>query len=360
MEMKYITELLYDHDCVIIPGFGGFVSSYEHASLNREKNLFHPPYKKILFNSRLKNNDGIVANHIARKENITYEAAMKIIRRFAENCNKEMDAEKKVRFGGIGLLYKDENGNIQFDQDTRINYLPDAFGLTAFNSPVIYRREQPRTFRKKKDGATEVTLHKSSWVKAMKWAAVLIPLLAIGTWFFLNPQTIMQKYDEYAHYFAPITGDSQGEALSREDLEQQLREKKQDQNAFEVNQTSFVPSSSTSNDAAPEKAAEEIPAARTEEISSDASEEASATSEAATSSRGRSYYIITGSFLDDGNAEQHIRQLKAIGFSPAMAGKNQYGYYRVAAVQADTREEALNKLRFIRREDFADAWLLIK
>jgi hypothetical protein len=287
---------------------------------------------------------------------------MKIIRRFSRNCNKEMDADKKVRFRGIGLLYKDENGNIQFDQDTQINYLPDAFGLSSFNSPVIYRNERARPFSRTQGEAAHITLQKRKWIRRLKWAAVLIPLLAIGTWSVLNRDAINQQYEKYAYYFAPITGDSQAEALSREELEQQLKEKKQSGNSFEVNQSAFLPSSSHSSntmakeEAPTEKATPERPA---EKVAEKANTPA-ASQKNVSDNRNRNYYIITGSFLDDTNAQQHIHELKNIGFAPTMAGKNQYGYYRVAAVRADKRQEALDKLRFIRREDFADAWLLVK
>ncbi|MDZ7775761.1 MAG: hypothetical protein U5L09_09295 [Bacteroidales bacterium] len=83
---------------------------------------------------------------------------------------------------------------------------------------------------------------------------MLIPLLAIGTWSVLNRDAINQQYEKYAYYFAPITGNSQAEALSREELEQQLKEKKQSGNSFEVNQSAFLPSSShSSNTMAKEK-----------------------------------------------------------------------------------------------------------
>lgn len=51
---KYISELLYQYDCVIIPGFGGFIGNYSPALIDPIYHTFHPPYKSLLFNINLK------------------------------------------------------------------------------------------------------------------------------------------------------------------------------------------------------------------------------------------------------------------------------------------------------------------
>ena len=59
---NYICELLYDHDCVIIPGLGGFIANFEPARIIRKQHTIMPPSKKIAFNGKLKNNDGLLAD----------------------------------------------------------------------------------------------------------------------------------------------------------------------------------------------------------------------------------------------------------------------------------------------------------
>ncbi|MGM0565151.1 MAG: SPOR domain-containing protein [Bacteroidota bacterium] len=357
--MKYISELLYDHDCVIIPGFGGFVSSYESAYIDREKNLFHPPCKKILFNSRLKSNDGILANFIASSENISYEAAMNVIRRFASSCNKEMDAEKKVRFRGIGLLFKDENGSIQFEQDTEINYLPQAFGLTSFHFPVIHRlNEIPHYRRTPKDN--ESLPQSRRWLKGLKWAAVLVPLAALGIWGFLNKDMIKQQYKEYAKYLAPITNEAKPESLTLEEAEQIAEERGKKATPFETNHSSFLPSSSESLSQLDntKNIVSEQTKSSTEDFSEENTEEEAPKKENQYEPQG--YFIITGSFKNSKNAQQHIRKLEQFGFSPLVVDENSQGYHRVAALKENSRSRAIEKLNFIRREDYPDAWLLAK
>ena len=76
----YINDLLYRYECVIIPGFGAFLTQYQSARI--ENNSFHPPGKALLFNRQLQANDGLLANYVASAENCSYELALQKIRNF--------------------------------------------------------------------------------------------------------------------------------------------------------------------------------------------------------------------------------------------------------------------------------------
>ena len=78
----YISELLFLHECVIIPEFGGFVGSRKSAELNKFTGTLSPPSKQILFNPNLKSNDGLLVAHIANKEEIKTENAKDNILKF--------------------------------------------------------------------------------------------------------------------------------------------------------------------------------------------------------------------------------------------------------------------------------------
>ena len=67
---NYISELLYSHDCVIVANFGGFVCNKTSAKLDQLTGILSPPNKSILFNSQLKENDGLLINHISKSNNI--------------------------------------------------------------------------------------------------------------------------------------------------------------------------------------------------------------------------------------------------------------------------------------------------
>ena len=67
---KQISSLLYLHDCIIIPGFGGFVANQKPSFLNPAHHIFSPPSKRIAFNSSLRIGDGLLANHISKTLNL--------------------------------------------------------------------------------------------------------------------------------------------------------------------------------------------------------------------------------------------------------------------------------------------------
>jgi len=49
---SYISELLFEHDCVIIPNFGGFICNYKPADIHPIQNTVSPPAKAIYVPTR--------------------------------------------------------------------------------------------------------------------------------------------------------------------------------------------------------------------------------------------------------------------------------------------------------------------
>ena len=83
MVEHYISELLFLHDCVILPNFGGFVGNPQSAKLNKTTGVLSPPSKQILFNTNLKTNDGLLITHISNQEGITQEQAKNEVGNYA-------------------------------------------------------------------------------------------------------------------------------------------------------------------------------------------------------------------------------------------------------------------------------------
>ena len=58
---RHIELLLLEHDCVIVPGLGGFIANHADARYTGdEEHLFLPPYRTIGFNQQLQVNDGLL------------------------------------------------------------------------------------------------------------------------------------------------------------------------------------------------------------------------------------------------------------------------------------------------------------
>jgi len=127
---KHITELLYHHDCVILPDFGGFISNYHSAKIDTHRKLIHPPTKNVLFNKHVKVNDGLLASKLVKEESISYERAIKELTKFTNRIKKQINSGERVSLDKVGVLYLDKENNIQFNQDAT-NFLTSSFGLPS-------------------------------------------------------------------------------------------------------------------------------------------------------------------------------------------------------------------------------------
>lgn len=128
---QIIKELLQLHDCVIFPNLGGFVAQYSPANFDEKKSVLSPPHKQILFNKNLVNNDGLLVNAFAQKNNISYENAIESISDILLEINKNLKTQNQHDFQGIGILYNNE-GVLNFKQKSN-NLLSSSYGLMPLN-----------------------------------------------------------------------------------------------------------------------------------------------------------------------------------------------------------------------------------
>lgn len=133
--IEYISDLLFLHDCVIIPDFGGFICNYKSAYIDEANGTICPPSKDILFNRNLTHNDGLLVNWIACKESINYEKASKQLSFFCEDLKVRLNQKQRIVFGDIGVFYTDRRFNIIFESGKN-NFFPEAYGM----EPVVMEK----------------------------------------------------------------------------------------------------------------------------------------------------------------------------------------------------------------------------
>jgi hypothetical protein len=174
----YISELLFLHDCVILPNFGGFVGNPQSAKLNKTTEILSPPSKQILFNTNLKTNDGLLITHISNQEGITQKIAKNEVENYATKIANKLIESKVLRIDKIGLFTLGKEGNIIFLQDSVNNYSLDSFGMKVTHNKAVFRE----TIIEEKLTATIQTIcTQSNNPKAfLRVAAVIIPLIALS------------------------------------------------------------------------------------------------------------------------------------------------------------------------------------
>lgn len=145
--IEYISDLLFLHDCVIIPEFGGFICNYKCAYIDEDSGMILPPTKEIAFNRSLKHNDGLLVNWVASKEKISYDKATKQVELFAEELKVKLNQHHRIAFGDIGVFYTDRRFNIIFENGEN-NFLADAFGMERIEvKKWCMRRKNPHRLK---------------------------------------------------------------------------------------------------------------------------------------------------------------------------------------------------------------------
>ncbi|MBM3430707.1 MAG: SPOR domain-containing protein [Bacteroidetes bacterium] len=124
-----IVDLLMKHNCVVVPGFGGFIGKKIPAKLDIASGILIPPSKQFLFNINLIENDGLVLHYLAAKSAVDYLSAEKFVDQKIEEWKNDLQHGRSVTIPELGIIQKNVNGTMEFTQDAESNLLLQSFGL---------------------------------------------------------------------------------------------------------------------------------------------------------------------------------------------------------------------------------------
>ncbi|RPG54449.1 MAG: SPOR domain-containing protein [Flavobacteriales bacterium TMED84] len=282
---EHIKELLFRHDCVIIPNFGGLVSNPVSSKINTVSGTIFPPRKLIVFNKNLSINDGLLINHISKKEKISVDESKNIVFDFSKKITYSLMTERSMRLNNIGLFTLGSEDNIIFHQDITNNFDLNSFGFESFQI-------QKKTKTKK-----IIDINQSSTTKKISYkaAAVLVPLILLSlTNILLDTST------------------------------NNINIQKSDLNFFKK---SKVPKLNVAENKI-EKEIEKIETITTPEM--------------------KNFHVIAGAFIEKSNAEKLNNSLIESNFnSEILLSEN--GYHRVSYNSFESKENAIIELEKLKR-----------
>ena len=191
---SYIQSLLFKHNCVVIPDFGGFITEFKSVEIHPITHRFTPPVKRIAFNEQLKINDGLLATTIAREEGLSLVEALESIKKFVATVREELRNNNTYIFQEIGKLFYNVENRLEFEPDKQVNYLEDSFGfqelffkpidrkladMTTPQRPVrpVVRKQITPTDQSQKKIPTD--LKDESKGAGLKMILIIIPLLLL-------------------------------------------------------------------------------------------------------------------------------------------------------------------------------------
>lgn len=309
---KHISDLLYRYQCVTVPGFGAFLTETVSAHVTGSASSFFPPKKVVSFNANVKNNDGLLANHVALQEKMSYELAVIKIGDVVNEWTYLLQNRNRVVLKNIGEISVNNEMNWVFEPANTINYLTDSFGLTPFVSPEITREVLKQEVEALEEKAPIIfTPERKKDYSYLKYAAIFVVMLGAGGF-------------GYKTYY-----DQQIETKTLA-VQKNVQEKVQQQ----IQEATFVIS-------APVEAVELSVAAPVEEK--------------------MPYHLVAGAYRSEVNANKAIAELKAAGFENAkMLPINKHNLYPVVYGSFKNLNEAQIERKNIQKSHNAEAWLLIE
>lgn len=337
---KHISELLNEHDCVIVPELGGFVANYAPAKIHPVQHTFTPPSKNIVFNKNLKNNDGLLANHIVITESTNYSQALKYISYFVEDTTSSLKKGNKIKIDEVGILFLDVERNIQFEPDASTNHLLDAFGLSRFQSPAIKRENISQRIEKGfKDRDAIPAERKKINVKRYVALAIALPLVFGMIWIPLKTDLLKKiKYSDINPF-------------SRKEIVKPVVKAPLPDTTAKVNisptvETNSIDTLSTQTEVQPPVTAEVEPV------------KADTTHVAPHNEINVNYkfHLVAGCFQIEENAVKFVKTLQEQNLNAAIIGKNNNGLFVVSCGDFATRKEANDQLDNLRKLQ-PNAWL---
>lgn len=143
---RHIELLLLEHDCIIVPGLGGFIANNASARYNENgDNLFLPPYRNIGFNQKLQANDGLLVQAYMVAYDASYPDAYKQMEMDIADVLFELDTDGSYELPNIGVLHKGINGIITFTSFDSGILTPSLYGLYSFaikNKEEVLKEKQ--------------------------------------------------------------------------------------------------------------------------------------------------------------------------------------------------------------------------
>lgn len=348
---KHIAELLYEHDLVIVPDFGGFLTNYSSAKI-LSNHTFIPPSKNIVFNKSLKNNDGLLANYISTTETISYPQAIELIEKFVLHLNATLKNGEKVKLEKIGILTMDAERNIQF-KPGNTNFFTESFGLAEFQSPAIKQENLSKRIEMgiKKETKKVVNIHTGTNTRrkinykrvigiaasvvitvGIVWVSLTTNALKNISYADLNPFTLKAK-DTIIVYTRKDVSAEESPAMSRKSTIE-------DQPAVYDQPISTVV---TNVNVEPTKEKEE----KTKDVKAIKKN---------TTSNNLIYHLVAGCFKVEENAHKFVEALQNENIHGSVIGKNNNGLYVVSCGDYSTADEARKNLKTLRKKK-SSLWL---
>ncbi len=354
----YISELLYDHDAVVLPGFGEFFTKYTPARFIPDEGKVESPKKTIAFNADKTEGDDPLVDYLCQKQGLDSGQVKAYLLNFVSEIKQIIDSGKKVELEKVGLFSKDESGQMLFEPDQTVNYLnipteevpepPKKAPEPAVDIPVggmartthegqvatpAHSEPPKQTEQKEREVIIMEKEKKPELPRALKWIAfTVIPILIILIILAIN----------YEFFFGLFRGDR----TRTTEVEQVAPVADPDRDGVATTEVK------TPDDM-------EVTAAEAAAPTTTPAEAARVEQPVAPGRDQTIYYIVVGSFPEQEKAEQLARSLRDQGATMANVFMTTgFNYHRVSYGHYTDLAEAERVLEQVKEDVNPEAWIL--
>lgn len=340
-------DLLYAHDLVIVPKWGGFLTHYRPARIDEAHQLIHPPGKDVSFNKSIDRNDGVLADQVARRERKEFREAQQLIENTVKEWRRILDQKGRLELPHIGIFYHDKEKNLQFDPDRSSNFLKDAYGLRPLTA-IPVTQDVPVIKLAPPIPAAPVIITSDEKKTTIMWAAAVTAAVIFGAaalwaystggdrnslWSSLDPTPRIERtYKPFAETIDPIKAASAFQLPEGPLGIQEIALENTDHKLF-------------------------VDLGKPEPVAAETTAVAVPKPKVVEGKRAR-FHVIGGCFSHPENADRFFGELAGKGFEPVRLSEHK-GLHPVAFGSYADRKEALEALNAVKSSQYS-AWLLVR
>ena len=360
---RHIELLLRNNDCVILPGFGGFIAHDVPAYYVSEEGLYYPPSRSISFNAAITMNDGLLVQSYMKSYQVDYARATYMVDVAVEQLTDMLDEEGCVTLPRIGTLTQDIHLSLQFTPDAAGIASPGHFGLSSFVIKTLSQLQQPTDLSPKAEATTrkaktiDIHINREMLHRVMSTAAVFLLLLMIAL-----PTGIHRPTDVASLQLTElITGPQAQPAVSIIEPATEPVLVSTETHIESCDTIQHVVTLPLIEESAPTVESTAMAAAPSREEVTPTTEvvntEASQPSAIAPNSE-KTYHIIVASLPSHRGADEALKQYVGMGY-PRASLVERDDRVRISLVQFADKNEANEYLNTLRQQEkFQNAWLL--
>ncbi len=127
-----ITEVLHEHECAVLPGFGAFILRKNFGIANPFSGQLKPASHSIYFNASIQEDDGFVANALKERSGYSFKQASQILIDFTKEITEVCSQKGHFLLGDLGSFHTNPAQELFFLASGTLNLSLNTYGLPHF------------------------------------------------------------------------------------------------------------------------------------------------------------------------------------------------------------------------------------